>query len=287
SQILMTDLFSNRRLYARALGLGTMSEQINQAIGLTLGGFVVAWVGTVGGLVFDFATFLVSAVVIIAVVRTQAVRGEPAAGFIGFFRDLGDGATYLFRHPVLVCLLGLSLCSVWAIAAPEAVAIAYAKDHSGSARLGGLLMAAPVFGALAGLVMVGRWQPQRQNSRIIVMALLMPLPLLVTVFGPPVPVTWLLWFACGMLQAFMLPLQSTFSLVVPDQMRGRVFGLGGALSVAASGAAFLVAGYLAEKTDPATAVTICAAGSLLAIIALAVHWPRSALRKAVETAYSS
>ena len=251
SQILMTDLFSDRRLYARALGLGTMSEQVNQAIGLALGGFVVAWVGPVRGLWCDLATFLLSALVIALVVKAQAVRGTPSAGVVGFFRDIGEGASYLFRHPVLVSLLALSLCSVWAIAAPEAVAIAYAQDQSGSARLGGLLMAAPIFGAVAGLVMVGRWQPERQNSRIIVMALLMPLPLVGTVFAPPVPITWLLWFGCGVLQAFMLPLQSTFSLVVPAHMRGRVFGLGGALSVAASGVAFLVAGYLAEHTSPA------------------------------------
>ena len=205
-QILMTDLFSNRRLYARALGLGTMSEQINQAIGLTLGGFVVAWVGAVRGLVFDLVTFLLSALVIAVVVTAQAVRGTPSAGVIGFFRDIGVGAGYLFRHPVLVSLLALSLCSVWAMAAPEAVAIAYAQDQTGSTRLGGLLMAAPIFGAVVGLVMVGRWQPQRQNSRIIVMALLMPLPLLVTVFAPPLPVAWALWFVCGVLQAYMLPL---------------------------------------------------------------------------------
>jgi MFS family permease len=240
SQILMTDLFSDRRLYARALGLSAMSEQVNQAIGLTLGGFVVAWVGAVRGLWFDLATFLLSALVITIVVKVQAVRGTPSAGIVGFFRDIGDGARFLFRNAVLRSLLALSLCSVWAIAAPEAVAIAYAKDASGSARLGGLLMAAPIVGAVAGLVMVGRWQPERQNSRIIFMALLMPLPLMGTFFGPPIPLTWLLWFGCGVLQAFMLPLQSTFSLVIPPTMRGRVFGLAGALSVAASGVALLV-----------------------------------------------
>jgi MFS family permease len=288
SQILMTDLFCDRRLYARALTLGTLSEQVNQAIGLTLGGLVVAWVGAVRGLWFDLATFLISALVITVVVKVQAVRGTPSAGVVGFFRDIGHGATFLFRHPVLVSLLALSLCSVWAIAAPEAVAIAYAHDQAGwSSRLGGLLMAAPIFGAAVGLLVVGRWQPERQNSRIIVMALLMPLPLIGTVFAPPVPVTWLLWFVCGMLQAFMLPLQATFSLVVPPEMRGRVFGLGGALSVAASGVAFLVAGYLAEVTSPARAVAICAAASLLAIVSLAARWPRAALRRAVDTAYNS
>jgi len=287
SQILMTDLFKDRRLYSRALGLGTISEQVNQAIGLTLGGLLVAWVGAVWGLWFDLATFLLSALVISLVVRTEAVRGTPSAGVVGFFHDIGEGARYLFRHPVLVSLLALSLCAVWAMAAPEAVAIAYAQDQTGSTRLGGLLMAAPIFGAVVGLLMVGRWQPDRQNSRIIVMALLMPLPLVMTVFAPPLPVTWLLWFGCGVLQAFMLPLQSTFSLVVPAEMRGRVFGLGGALSVAASGAAYLVAGYLAGRTTPAHAVAICAGASTLAIIVLGFRWPRAALRQAVRTAYDS
>ncbi len=287
SQILMTDLFKDRRLYARALGLGTISEQVNQAIGLSLGGLLVAWVGAVRGLWFDLATFLISALVITLVVRVEAVRGTPSAGIVGFFRDIGEGATYLFRDPVLVSLLALSLCSVWAMAAPEAVAIAYAQDQTGSTRLGGLLMAAPIFGAVAGLLMVGRWQPERQNSRIVVMALLMPLPLVMTVSAPPLPITWLLWFGCGVLQAFMLPLQSTFSLVVPAQMRGRVFGLGGALSVAASGAAYLVAGYLAGKTTPAHAVAICAGVSSLAIILLGSRWPRAAVSRAVKTAYDS
>lgn len=289
SQILMTDLFRDRRLYARALGLGTLSEQVNQAIGLGLGGLVVAWVGTSGALWFDLGTFLISALVITLVVKVQRIRGTPTAGVGGFFRDIGEGARYLFRHPVLVHLLALSLCSVWAIAAPEAVAIAYAaaKNPAGSARLGGLLMAAPILGAVAGLVLVGRWQPERQSRRIIVMALLMPLPLVATVLAPPVPITWLLWFTCGALQAFMLPLQSTFSLVIPADMRGRIFGLAGAFSVAATGVAFLVAGYLAELTSPATSVAICAGGSLLAIIVVALRWPRTALGEAVDLAYNS
>jgi MFS family permease len=289
NQILLTDLFSDRRLYARAIGLGNLSEQVNQAIGLALGGLVVASLGVVRGLWFDLATFLISALVVTLVVKTRTVRGTPSAGIVGYFRDIGEGAKYLFRNPVLVSLLALSLCSVWAIAAPEAVALAYAadQDESGSAGLGGLLMAAPVLGAVVGLLMVGRWQPEDQNSRIIVMAPLMPLPLVATVFEPPVPITWLLWFGCGVLQAFMLPLQSTFSLVVPAEMRGRVFGLGGALSVAASGVAFLVAGYLAEQTTPARAVAYCACASLAAISVLAIRWPRTALRRAVDTAYNS
>ena len=71
------------------------------------------------------------------------------------------------------------------------------------------------------------------------MALTMPLPLLVTVVEPPLPVVWAAWFTCGALQAYMLPLQATFTLLVPARLRGRVFGLAGALSVAATGAFYL------------------------------------------------
>jgi hypothetical protein len=277
----------DRRLYARAMGLGNISDQINQAIGLTLGGLVVAWAGPIRGLWFDLATFVLSALVITTVVKVKVVSGTPTAGVGGFFRDVGEGTRYLFRHSVLVPLLALSLCAVLAMAAPEAVAIAYAYEELGSARLGGLLMAAPILGAVAGLFILGRWQPERQNSRMIVLALLMPLPLIATAFTPPVALTWALWFVSGMLQAFMLPLQSTFSLVVPADMRARVFGLGGALSVAASGVAFVAAGALAEHTSPAAAVAICAVASLLAIIILALRWPRAGLRAAVETAYNT
>ena len=109
SQILMTDLFSDRRLYARALGLSTLSEQVNQAIGLGLGGLVVAWVGPALGLWSDLATFVLSALVVTLAVRVRAVRGTPSAGVFGFFRDIGHGPRHTRRPPVRVSLLAPSL----------------------------------------------------------------------------------------------------------------------------------------------------------------------------------
>jgi len=285
-QILWTDLLTQRRQYARAFGLFTMAEQVNQAIGLAVGGALVAVLGPVRGLWFDLATFVLSAIVITVVVEVRPLRRMPAAGIVGFFRDIGEGASYLVRQRVLVALLGLSLSAVVGLTAPEAVALAYAND-AGSPEVGGLLMASPIIGALVGLIIVGRWPPERQNERIIGMALIMPLPLLVTVFHPPLWLTGLLWFACGLFQAFMLPLQATFNLVTPMEMRGRVYGLAGAVAVASSGVAFLIAGYIAELTSPARSVAICSAVSLLAILAFAARWPRAALGRAVHTAYNS
>jgi len=169
------------------------------------------------------------------------------------------------------------------VTAPEAVAIPYAGD----AGVGGLLMAAPIAGAAVGVILVSRWEPRVSNSRMIAMALAMPVPLLFTAFRPGIAVTVALWFVSGILQAFMLPLQSTFSLVTPAERRGTIFGLAGALSVTAAGLSYLVAGWLSELTNPAATVTMLAVVCLGAVVLIAARWPRQQLDDAVEVAYAS
>lgn len=286
NQILMTDLFPDRRMYTRAFGLNTLAEQVNQAIGLAVGGAVVSTIGATRGLVFDLITFLVGAVVLAAVVPLKAAHSVPQSGITGFVRDGIAGGRHLFANRVLTSLLLLSLVSAVAIAAPEAVALPYVQEHSGVATWGGLLMAAPILGAVVGLLVVSRWRAETQNESVLVMALLMPLPLLVTIIEPPLPVVWAAWFVCGALQAYMLPLQATFTLLVPHAMRGRVFGLAGALSVAATGVFYLVAGWISQQQTAAAAVGVCAVVSLGGLVLLAARWPRAELAEAVDRTYT-
>ena len=56
-QVLLTDIFPDRPLYARALAVNTLSSQVNQAIGLALGGSIVGLIGDAQALVFDLLTF--------------------------------------------------------------------------------------------------------------------------------------------------------------------------------------------------------------------------------------
>ena len=176
--------------------------------------------------------------------------------------DLRQGWRQIRASRVLMSMLGLSLASALAIAAPEAVALPYGAQHSTSSTWGGLLMAAPILGAVVGLLVIGRLPAERQSSLVLRLALLTPLPLLVTIFEPPLAVVWAAWFACGALQCYMLPLQTAFTLLVPTAMRGRVFGLAGALSVGVTGACFLFAGWISERTTPAASVGICAVVTL-------------------------
>ncbi len=282
-QVLLTDLFEDRRVFVGAMGMSALGEQVNQALGFVLGGVVIAWLGPTRALLVDLVTFIVSAVVVMFVIRRRPVVGRPSPGIVGFFGDLGRATSYVARHPILRRLLGLSLVVNLGVTAPEAVAIPYAGD----AGVGGLLMAAPIAGAAVGVILVSRWEPQVSNRRMIAMALAMPVPLLFTAFRPSIAITVVLWFVSGILQAFMLPLQSTFSLVTPAERRGTIFGLAGALSVTAAGLSYLVAGWLSELTNPAATVTMLAVVCLGAVVLIAARWTRQELGDAVEVAYAS
>jgi hypothetical protein len=113
----------------------------------------------------------------------------------------------------------------------------------------------------------------------------MPLPLLVTVFEPSLVVVWLAWFVCGALQSYMLPLQSAFTLLVPTEMRGRVYGLAGALSVGVTGVCFLVAGWISEHTSPPAAVGVCAVVTIGILVLVAARWPRDEVAGSIEATF--
>jgi MFS family permease len=282
--VLITDLFEHERpLYARAVALSAMAEQVNQALGLALGGGLVALVGPRAGLLIDLATFLVAAAVISVVVRSRPVHGERGKGVRGFLSDLRTATGDLARHPVLARLVALSAVASLGIAAPEALAIPIAGDNG----LGGVLMATPIVGAVFGIVLIGRLGVQRQNSSIIPLALAMPVPLLVMALRPPLPVVVVLFFVSGLLQAFMVPLQATFALATAPEMRGRVFSLAGSISVAVAGASYLGAGWIGQQTNPYAGVAICAAICLGLIVALGLSWPHRHVTDTVERAYAS
>ena len=117
----------------------------------------------------------------------------------------------------------------------------------------------PIVGAFVGIVLIGRLHVQLQNRLIVPLALAMPVPLLAVALHPPIGVVVALFVASGMLQAFMVPLQATFTLVTQPELRGRIFSLAGSVSVAAAGASFLVAGWFGQHLTPYLGVAVCAA----------------------------
>lgn len=281
--VLLTRLFPERARYARAMALSALSEQLAQAVGFTAGGVLVALLSARTALVADLVTFVVLALVVAVFAPPGGAFAEPARGLRGLARDLHVAAEYLRRHRVLLPLVLLGVVASVAIAAPEAAAIPYA----GGAKAGGVLMGSLMAGATVGLLIIGRWPIERSINRLLPLAVAMPIPLLGTQFHPPVEVVVALWFVSGALQAFMLPLQTSVALLSPAEMRGRVYGFAGALSLTAGGASFLATGWLGELVGPARAVALVAAASLVAVLVLAIRWPAAELSAALGRSGSS
>jgi MFS family permease len=286
SQALLVDVFDDRSRYLRAANLVQVALQLNQVLGVALGGLVVASVGADRALWLDAISFLVSAVLLRLFVTARAAAAEGGVpGLRDLGRDVRDGLRYLRGDVRLRSLAGLAWLLLPAMLAPEAVALPLAGEQGAGTRAGGLLLASAPFGLAVGAAVVGRWPPVTQVRRMLPMAALLPVTLLAMVLDPPWPVAALIFALSGVLQAFLVPLMGTFTVLAPEQLRGRLNGVAGAGFSLISALAFVVVGGLADVTTAATAVVI-ASGTTLAVVALVWRrWPARELATAAAEAY--
>ena len=77
------------------------------------------------------------------------------------------------------------------------------------------------------------------------------------------PALLLAWALAGLFSAFTLPLATVVIVLSPDAVRGRVAGLETAGYAVVQCVGFLVAGAIADLSDPRTAVVVVAATGLL------------------------
>lgn len=284
---LLADVFADRREFLTAHALLRVLSQLNQVVGLGVGGLVVAALQVRGALVLDVASFLVSGLLVALFVRRRSAVSSSGGGLSGLWADVRAGADHLRRDVPLRSLMLLAWAMSLVFTAPEAVALAYAGADGASTRVGGLLLAGPAAGAVVGAWLVGRWGWQAQVRRILPLAAASGVPLLLVALEPPWPVALALFAASGAAGAFMVPLLSVFTVLAPETMRGRLNGLAGAGFSAATVAGFLLAGLLADLTSPAFAVTLAGAAGCLSVAAMWALWPRRELARAARHAFTA
>jgi MFS family permease len=287
SQALLVELFDDRSRYLRANNLLQLSLQLNQVLGVAVGGVVVAAVGAHRALWLDATTFAVSALLLGRFVRARSAAAEGGVpGLRELGRDVREGLTYLRGDVRLRALAGLAWLMLFAMLAPEAVALPLAREQGAGTRAGGVLLAAMPFGMALGAAVVGRWTPVQQVRRMLPMAVLLPMPLLGMVFDPPWPVAGVLFVLAGACQAFLVPLMGTFTLVAPESLRGRLNAMAGAGFSLITAVSFVVVGALADVTTAATAVFLTAVTTLLALVLVWRRWPARELDEAAARAYA-
>jgi len=223
-------------------------------VGPPLAGLFIAVFTPSNVLWIDAATFIVSAVLVAALVPSAARRrsGTTAAGALRagrYLAELAEGLAFIRRDRLIYWMFGIGVVSNFFVVPLFAVVLpVYAEQTYGSAVDLGLMLGGFGGGALAGTVSygaVGYLLPRR--ATLVSAIVLMGLPFWVLVATPSLGVTIGAVFVSGLTLGVPNPL--TYSVLqqrTPPQMLGRVLGAGVSLSMVAVPIGMVLCGYALE-----------------------------------------
>jgi len=251
--------------YVVGNALLNVSVQVSQVLGFVLGGTVVALTSVRGAFALDAATFLVSAGLLLAGVRTRPAA-LAVSKRLGFVRDTTQGLLLVARTAALRRLLLLSVLGSVAVIAPEGLAVPVSRDLGGGALAAGVLTASVPLGFLLASPLVLRLEPERRLALLPALVVLCAAPLLLTPLTDSLVLTTLLWALAGCGATVNLVAGPAFMQQCPADVRGRAYGFAATSLNASQGMALVVSGLVADVVDPASAVALMAAGTLIVCV---------------------
>jgi MFS family permease len=274
----LADILEDERFPAgNALVAGT--RQALQVGGFLVGGAVVAATSPIVALLINSVTFASSAVLILLFVQRRVCPwgdGDRPAVWAGMF----EGLRFVARTPGMPVWFALLALGPGIVIVAEGLAVPYADQHGGGARLAGVIMATAPLGNVVGLALLGRLSLDGQRRLIFPGAL--GCGLLVGLgglsghlTGSALPVIVLLTLA-GVSLAYLAGIQALVAKEIPASARGRVFGLGNAVIQIAQGGAVALAGAIAEGADIDIVLTVLGGVAVLLAGALVAADRRSA-----------
>lgn len=259
--------------------LGSVTWSVMLAIGGALGGLVAALLGTSFALIFDAATFAISALLIsrIRTAETRSPEREHARSQGFTMRDFVDGVRYAVHHPTVGATLLVKMGGNFGNI--DTVMIVYAttvfvigKNGTGSL---GILWTAFGLGAIVGPLLLNRFSDGtvRVMRRLIIVGYAF------------ITVAWLIFgsapvLAIAALALFVRAMGSsvywTYSSVIlqktaPDQFLGRLFSLDQAGFQLAVVISTIVTGAALTAIGAANVRQIVYASSVVSLIPL-VYW---------------
>lgn len=269
--------------YAVGMSLSMLVTMATQLAGLALAGAVVAQVGVRATLAVNAVSFVVSALLVAAVVPRGVGRVPVAADGAppSLRRDVMGGVSAVFTDARLRSLLLMAWLVAAVLVVPEGLAVVLVEERGASAVWTGVLMAAVPAGMAVGAGVLGRVVRSAGRGRALLpLAVLAVAPLALTALELPLAVLALLWFVAGLGGAYQMPANVLFMTLVPDSHRGRAFGLAQSGLLALQGVALLAAGAAADVVGVEAAVTGAAAVGAALVALLALRWPGRALVRA-------
>lgn len=246
------------------------NRTVGYAIGPTLGGYLVQWIGAPLAVVADALSFVWSAGWI-ASIRTPESRPEPPAAR-NLRREIAEGLRYVFGHPVIRATVLFGAVANLSLAMITAVEVVFLLREVGlSPGAIGVLMGIGSLGSVAGALAAARIGRRLGQHRALATAglglglsnLLIPL----TGAGPR-----LVFFAAGgALAAFCISVYAVVSVsmrqqLCPDHLLGRMTATIGFLLWGAMPLGGVLAGALGSAFGLRAALWTAAVGVLVAAV---------------------
>jgi hypothetical protein len=269
-------------LYPLAVAVLQSTTRVVVVAGSAAGGLVVALLGARPALGADAATFIASALLIQAGVRSrQAAAGAHTANPLSL---LLGGARLVFGDPALRTLM----CLGWLAAfyeVPEGIAVPYAGRLGGGAVAAGLLIAASQMGAaVAAPLFTKKTAPRARLRWMGPMAVLTSGILLVTFLHPGLVPSMAVFALSNVFAVYQIAANTAFVERLPNEQRAQAFGLANAGLVVGQGAAFAVAGAVATLVPPSAVVAVSGGLGAIAACGLARSWRRMSPGRGRHTA---
>lgn len=259
----------------RATGLSGVIERLASTVGPVVGGSLVALLGPLTGLVINAVCFALGSV-IIGLALPRGVGRPPAeassqAGRTGqgYWRQLGEGFTFLRREPLLLTLIVMLGFTNLLDAAISTVLIpVWAKESGGGPAAIGLMGSAMRAAAVAGSL-VAAVAAHRLRRRLVVFIgfLLAGAPrFLILAMDAPLWAVLGVFAVSGFGAGFINPvLAAVLFERVPRRMLGRVNALGDSLSWAGIPLGGLLAGAAVAAVGLAPTLIACGAAYFLTV----------------------
>jgi MFS family permease len=238
-------------------------------IGSPLGGALILVVGVGGGLIYNSATFAISALMIALITIPVALNRKPEDSESekgSLLSDVKAGFRFLREQRALLTLtLASMVLNFFTFYLLYVVVFVSNVLHAGPAVFGLVVGVQSAGYAVGALLLVGRLKMGRRPGVWIPVAWgLSGLPLIIMILIPLVPIAMVCAVTMGVLSALVnITFVSTVQKIVPDEFLGRYFAIDQAGGYSMIPAGLVVGGLLIVTVGVGVAFVLAGAGTLV------------------------